>query len=370
MAARGSPDVPAPIERSVVRSTAELVGHVVDLYVFAGLSTYHIARQLGVDRQRVNRMLRRAGVDIAPRGRGRPRPSTRERAPGEAELRRLYVDQRMTTPAIGRLLGIPERRVRIQLARYGIERRHRGGWDRADRLDVDRDEVEALYVHHALSADSAAAVIGVPLQAVLRSAHNHGLPVRPGCAAPEDATPVQLIQALYDDPWVPRTLLSHGVPIVRSSGTLCERFPNPTPLTPSLLRDLYLRCGLSSFQIELVTGQPSATILRKLEAAGVERRSRGGLSPFMTRWRRKRALLEGARAPLLEGLEGACVPDTEAAQMAEPSASAGASANGSESKTPGGSRQSGRPPPAESGEPARAALTARHTRSGVQGMAT
>lgn len=267
----------------------------VDLYVGAGLSTYGIARQLGIDRQRVARMLHKAGVDVAARGRGRPRPSARAAAPSEEELRRLYVDRRMSTPAIGRLLGIPERRLRVQLARYGIDRRHRGGWDRRDRVDVEPEHVRELYVRHALSAGAAGSAEGVSLQVVLRAAHSHGLPVRPGCAAPAGAAPVHLIEALYDDPWVARALRAHAVPIVPSPGALWERFPRPAPLTPALLGELYVRCGLSSFQIELVTGQPSAAVLRKLELAGIERRARGRVSPFMSRWRRKHAMaLRGA----------------------------------------------------------------------------
>jgi hypothetical protein len=100
---------------------------------------------------------------------------------------------------------------------------------------------------------------------------------------------VQLIDALYQDTAVRRTLLSHGVPLVAWPGILYERFPAPVSLTPALVRELYVDCGLSAFQIELVTGQPSIAILRKLRSARVERRPSGGLSPFMARWRQERS---------------------------------------------------------------------------------
>lgn len=299
MAARGSSDVRRRREHSTIdRSAAQLAARVRELYVDGSLSTYCIAKQMGIDRQRVNRILRKAGVDVAARGRGRPRPTARTTSPTEEDLRRLYVEQRLTSPAIGRLLGIPERRVRTHLARYGIERRHRGGWDRRDRVDVDPDRIEELYVREQLSAESAGSQVGVSLQAMLRAAHYHGLPVRPGCSARSEAVPVHLLYALYDDPRVVRALAAHGVPIVRSPGTICERFPEPALLTPALLAELYLHCGLSSFQIELVTGRPAATVLRKLEAAAIVRRARGGVSPFLARWRRERsmALLEDERS--------------------------------------------------------------------------
>ena len=145
MATRSSSDVGADADGSSSRRggrnvrpdlPATLVGRIVDLYVDAGLSTYRIAQEIGIDRQRVNRTLHRAGVPISPRGRNRSRPLRFADDPSEAELRRLYEEERLTTPAIGRMLGIPDRRVRERLARYGIERRHRGGRDRRDRIDV------------------------------------------------------------------------------------------------------------------------------------------------------------------------------------------------------------------------------------------
>jgi transposase-like protein len=282
MATRGSPNV-GPNDGTGL--PAAMVGRIVDLYVDGGFSTYRIAQEIGIDRQRVTRILHRAGVPISPKGRNRARPPRVDDDPTEQELRRLYVEERLTTPAIGRLLGIPDRRVRERLARYGIERRHRGAWDRRDRIEVAPDDIDDLYVRKELPADEVGNHLGVSLRIVLRSAHSHGFAVRPG-GAPSLSTPdIQLIEALYGDPEVRRVLRSHLVPVVTVPGLLWERFPRPVPLTASLLKDLYLGCGLSSFQIEMVTGQPSMTILRKLAQADVERRPRGGLSPFMQRWR-------------------------------------------------------------------------------------
>ena len=47
------------------------------LYQCLGLSTYAIAERAGVDRQRVTRVLRKAGVPLRPRGAGRISKSDR-----------------------------------------------------------------------------------------------------------------------------------------------------------------------------------------------------------------------------------------------------------------------------------------------------
>jgi hypothetical protein len=267
---------------------ATMVGWIVDLYVEGGLSTYSIAQQVGIDRQRVTRILHRANVPISPRGRNRTRPLRIADDPSAQELHRLYVEEGLSTPAIGLMLGIPDRRVRERLARYGIERRHRGAWDRRDRVEVAPDDINDLYVRKELPADEVGNHLGVSLRIVLRAAHSHGFAVRPG-GAPSLSTPdIQLIEALYGDRVVARTLRRHRVPLVKAPGLLWERFPRPVPLTTALLTELYIDCGLSSFQIELVTGQPSMTILRHLAKAGIERRPRGGRSPFMKRWRGRR----------------------------------------------------------------------------------
>jgi hypothetical protein len=266
-----------------------VVAQIINLYVDHGLSTYRIAQETGVDRQRVTRILHRSGIAVSPKGRDRSRPPRAADDPSEQDLRRLYLEEGLTTPTIGRILGIPDRRIRERLARYGIERRHRGAWDRHDRIEVDPHDINDLYVSKELPADEVGNHLGVSLGIVLRSAHSYGLPVRPGGAQSLAVPDIQLIRALYSDPEVARTLRRHRVPVVKAPGALWERFPRPVPLADTLLTDLYLGCGLSSFQIELVTGQPSMTVLHKLAQAGIARRPRGGQSPFLLRWRGRRS---------------------------------------------------------------------------------
>lgn len=138
-----------------------------------------------------------------------------------------------------------------------------------------------------MSAGEAGRLLGVSRRIVLRSAHEQGLPVRVGGAPPSRGpSEIELLAALYSDPDVRRVLDRHGIPVVTVPGPIWERFPAPQPLTVSLVTQLYEGCGLSTTQIELLTGTPAAAARAALRAGGVQLRAAGGRSPFMRRWRK------------------------------------------------------------------------------------
>lgn len=127
---------------------------------------------------------------------------------------------------------------------------------------------------------------GVSRNVVLRVAHDLGLPVRLGGPPPRSGpSEIQLIDALYADPLVSCTLTQHDVPRVPPGGTIWQRFPTPIPLTAELVTAFYLHCGLSANHIEMLTGQPVATVRRRLRTYDVPSRSAGGRTPFRRRWR-------------------------------------------------------------------------------------
>jgi hypothetical protein len=78
-----------------------------------------------------------------------------------------------------------------------------------------------------------------------------------------------LICALDTDKLVAAALLRHGIPRVASDGPIWQRFPSPVSLTPAVVRELYVTCGLSTRQIELLTGQPSDTVGHRLRDIAV-----------------------------------------------------------------------------------------------------
>jgi hypothetical protein len=149
------------------------------LYLCLGLSTYGIAGLSGIERQRVTRLLRRAGVPVRPRGAGRLRPVRRDDPPGLPQLlAELYETGRLSSRQIGAVTGLPERTVRDRLRRYGIRGRTRGRWNREDRRTVPAGTLRRLYEQLGLTAIEVGGLTGVSKDTVLRSAHALRVPVR------------------------------------------------------------------------------------------------------------------------------------------------------------------------------------------------
>lgn len=262
---------------------AELVCH---LYLCEGLSTYRIGAVTGIDRQRVSRMLARAGVPVKPRGEGRRRPVGADRAALDEAMERLYAESGLSSGQISAIIGVPQRTVRDRLHARGVRMRTKGRLNREDRVAVPADALIRLYVGGGLSAADTGRLLGVSGQIVLRAAHDEGLPVRVGGPEPRHGPDeIELVEALYADPLVRQVLARHHIARRPAGGPIWQRFPVPVPVSGELAEDLYVACGLAVRHIELLTGQPAQTILRLLGAQGITRRPAGGRSPFMRRWR-------------------------------------------------------------------------------------
>lgn len=258
------------------------------LYLCRGLSTYRIGDITGLDRQRVTRLLHKAGVPLRPQGRGgtRPEHGTGDPAGLRKLLAELYLRQRLTTGQIAAVTGIPDRTIRDRLRRYGIRSRTRGGWDREDRRTIPAGTLHELYSVAGLSADEIARKLGTSRKTVLRNAHDMGLAVRTGGAVPlPGPDDIELINALYADAMVAAVLDKHELAHVPAGGPIWERFPEPVPLSRQLVDDLYWRCGVGLYHIELLTGQPAHTVRGFMRRTAIPVRDPGGRSPFLRRWR-------------------------------------------------------------------------------------
>lgn len=261
----------------------ELVSH---LYLCEGLSTYRIGAMTGMDRHLVGRMLARAGVPVKPRGAGRRRPVDAERAALDEAMERMYARAGLSSGEISAITGVPQRTVRARLHARGVRMRTKGRHNREDRVQVPPDALMRLYVSAGLSAADTGRLLGVSGQVVLRAAHDEGLPVRIGGPEPSRGpSEIELVEALYADPLVRQALARHHIARQPAGGPIWERFPVPVRVSGEAAEELYVVCGLGVRHIELLTGQPAATILRVLGAQGVTRRPAGGRSPFMRRWR-------------------------------------------------------------------------------------
>lgn len=257
-------------------------------YVCDGLSARRIAEEYGFARQRLVGLLRAMGITVGARGAGRPRPWTRSDEPERLRdmLVMLYSELLLSSVQIGELLGIPDRRVRLRLREFGIRRRTRGHCNREDRREVDPQVLTELMIRAGLSGIEVSRRTGEPYPAVLRSAHALGLAVQLGGPPRRNGrSHIRTLDALYGDRLVRAALRRFRIPAVPARGPLWERFPEPVALTAHLLATLYVECGLSTSHIELLTGQPAATVLRRLREYGSTVRPAGGRAPVWRRWR-------------------------------------------------------------------------------------
>ncbi|MFI5080209.1 MAG: hypothetical protein ACHQCE_04005 [Streptosporangiales bacterium] len=275
---------------------APLPERAAHLYGCQGLSTYRIADLAGISRQRVTRVLHRAGIPIKPRGSGRRRlPRGADAGVPTAVLADLYLRHRLTCAQISELTRIPPRTVQDRLRPHGITLRTRGRFNREDRLVIEPDVLADLYLRAGLPSDEVGRLLGVSRHVVLRTAHDQGMPVRMGGPPPSHGpSEIELITALYADPDVRQALARHGLPVVPAGGSIWQRFPVPVRISLDLAEEFYASCGLGLHHIELLTGQPADSVRKLLLAAGVALRSAGGRSPFRRRWQAAQA---GAAAP-------------------------------------------------------------------------
>jgi hypothetical protein len=256
---------------------------MVDLYVTQRLDDATIARQHDVPTWRVTQRRRELGVH-------RPRPPMPLRpfpvAPSPVELRRLYVDVGRTLEQIAREnhTSKPVVRTWLEDAQIPIQPRT----SREHRKQLDAVLVAELYQEREWSAAEVAANLDVGIQLVLRTLHDHGVPVRRG-GPPSRARSRTMIDprltALYADPEITSMLRRHRVPRREQPGSITDRFPKAARVTTSFLREAYLEIGLAATHIEQLTGQPAERILALLHAGSVPVRSAGSFSPWYVRQR-------------------------------------------------------------------------------------
>jgi len=254
-----------------------------DLYVTQRLDDDAIAQQYGVPTWRVTQARRGLGVH-RPRA---PMPRrTIPAAPVPVELRRLYIDDGRTLEQIARQHHTSKEVVRTWLEDAQIPVQPRTS--REHRKQLDAVLVAELYQKREWSAAEIAANLDVSIQLVLRTLHDHGVPVRrggPPSRAHNRTTIDPRLTSLYADPEITSMLRRHRIPRREQPGSITERFPVAARITKSFLREAYLEIGLAATHIEQLTGQPAERILALLHAGSVPVRSAGSFSPWYLRQR-------------------------------------------------------------------------------------
>jgi hypothetical protein len=141
------------------------------------------AARYGVPPWRVSARRRELSVTRPPVPPPHPDPPP---APAGAVLRRLYLDERLPTAAIGARYGTDPKTARRWLRAAGIEVRPRTA--REHRHTLDGTELRELYQHRQWTAAEIAAHLDTTTQLVLRTLHDAGVPVRRGGTRPPPPT--------------------------------------------------------------------------------------------------------------------------------------------------------------------------------------
>lgn len=262
-----------------------------------GMTAAEIATSIGVDAKRVVRELRAVGVTFDPSRRLRAlrdhyarRSAEPVLGPDEAAwVEQRYIVDRWPMSRIAAESGRSVRAVRRHLVSRGIEIVRHPSPSREDRREAPVDDIEKLYVRDGHTAEAVGESLEVGSHIVLRTAHSYGVPIRPG-GQPVGPAEVRLIEALYDDEEVRAVLERHGVEPRPAIGGIAARFPEPVPLTPALIADLYHGAGCSSVHVELLTGQAEGVVRERMHAWRIPFREQHR-SPVLTRIRQARRLL-------------------------------------------------------------------------------
>jgi len=246
------------------------------LYVDEQLTTQEIAKRAGTSSGTVWKRLVDAGVQMRPRG-VTPRLS-------DDELRHLYVDQRLSTLQIAERTGMSSSGVTAALERAGIPRRG------AAVLTMDDETLQRLYVDERLDADELAARFDVPPWSVRRRLRAAGIqrPAAPpgGRLPPETELRRRYVDghaslaelaAHYRVPatTVRRWLELRGIALRQTPASQGWRPGDPVRLSHDELWELYVEQGLTATQIGDHVGVTKNIITTALHAQRIPVRPSG-----------------------------------------------------------------------------------------------
>ena len=139
---------------------------------------------------------------------------------------------------------------------------------REHRKHLDPVLIAELYQEREWSSAQIAAHQDVTVNLVLRTLHDHGVPVRRG------------------GPQITALLRRNRIPGRNQPGTITERRPTAAPVTKAFLREAYVDIGLATTHIEQLTGQPMERILSLMHAHAIPVRP-PSFSPWLVRQRQQ-----------------------------------------------------------------------------------
>lgn len=253
---------------------------LTDLYVTRRLDDEAIGTRYEVPAWRVTMRRRELGVHRPSASPPHPEPPV---MPPPAALHRWYVTEGRTLEHIARQHHTTRDLVRTWLQAAGVSVQPRTS--REHRKHLDPKLLRDLYLTREWSAHEIAAELDTSIHQVLRTLHEHGIPVRRGGAARkrDNDRALRRLTALYQDPDVAALLRRHRIPEQPIPGTITQRFPTPIPINRSFLVEAYTEIGLAAGHIEQLTGQPAERVLQLLRKYGIPVRPSGPQSPWLQR---------------------------------------------------------------------------------------
>lgn len=257
--------------RPTSEPSAEQLQSIIQSYVDDRHTIVDIATRIGRSPQWVSAQLRGAGVDVAPGG-------ARRMDVDAGWIAEQYVDHRRSLNSISIELGISADVIKRVLDERNIARRSRS--ESLTRI-TDSDELRRLYVDERLTQTEIAQRLAMSSTGVANALHRHGIPIRrPGSELSIGADELRrhVVDGLTNEQIAER----HGVAtwaVTRRLRRNKIRRPHPTPYytrpSPpvSELRSMYIDDGASLADIATHYGVPHPTVGRWLDNHGIERRT-------------------------------------------------------------------------------------------------
>lgn len=140
-----------------------------------------IAREIGCCAGHIGFLARKFGIPVRPR---QPKSVRIDRLKIDmVEVARLYLDEMLSCPDIGAIMGCNGTSIHKRLRRYGVKMRHHNDTKRGvpakNRINIDPSLVAKLYSEKYASTQKVADNFGVSTSVIHRIMRENGIPKKP-----------------------------------------------------------------------------------------------------------------------------------------------------------------------------------------------
>ena len=165
---------------------------LIELYLDEQLSTSQCAKKLNCHKSTIRDNLKKYGISTRTRSEGcMLRDGSRKDITKEG-LIELYWDKKYSVGDCSDYLGCSEAAIRKKMMRFNIPARSQGEGKRISkkfrahlekiwgehRIDIEKEDLEDLYINKGLSAELCGEVLGINIQTVLNKLRNYNIPIR------------------------------------------------------------------------------------------------------------------------------------------------------------------------------------------------